>query len=164
MLIGVISDTHDNLPMIDKAVELLNRKEVNLVLHAGDYVSPFVIPRFKALKGRLIGVLGNNDGDHEMLKQQFRESGNCELRSRFAAIEAEGFTIALTHGNETELLNALVSHGTFDAVVHGHSHFSTTRADHTIVLNPGEVCGYLTGISTLALLNTRLRTAEIVRI
>ena len=49
-----MSDTHDNLPMIDKAVERLNQEKINLVLHAGDYVSAFVMPRFKALNCKLV--------------------------------------------------------------------------------------------------------------
>lgn len=164
MLVGAISDTHDNLPLIDKAIERLNREKVSLVLHAGDYVSPFVIPRFKALSARLVGVLGNNDGDHEMLKKQFMDSGNCELHGKFALVEIEGFRIALLHGNEIELLNALVNLGVVDAVVHGHTHTSIIRRGKTLVLNPGEVCGYLTGKSTLAILDTQKRDAEIVQI
>ena len=50
MLIGAISDTHDNLPQIEKAVKYLNEQKVDLVLHAGDYVAGFVIPKFKAVK------------------------------------------------------------------------------------------------------------------
>jgi uncharacterized protein len=42
-LIGLISDSHDNLNAIRKAVEFFNRKEVKAVLHAGDLVSPFTI-------------------------------------------------------------------------------------------------------------------------
>ena len=164
MLVGVISDTHDNLPLIDKAIERLNLEKVSLVLHAGDYVSPFVVPRFKALNARLIGVLGNNDGDHEQLKKQFDASENCELRGRFALVDAEGFRIALLHGDETELLNALVGCGGFDAVVHGHTHATTSNSGKTIVVNPGEICGYLTGKPTLALLDTSKREVRIVRI
>ena len=83
MLIGLISDTHDNLPMIEKAVKRLNEEKVELVLHAGDYVAPFVIPKFKALNCKLIGVFGNNDGDHELLRKRFSETSNCEIRGRF---------------------------------------------------------------------------------
>ena len=36
MLVGVMSDTHNHLPLIDKAVKKLDEK-VELVLHAGDY-------------------------------------------------------------------------------------------------------------------------------
>ncbi len=50
MLIGAISDTHDNLPKIEKAVQNLNEQKVGLVLHAGDYVAGFVIPRLGKTK------------------------------------------------------------------------------------------------------------------
>jgi uncharacterized protein len=163
MLIGLISDTHDNLPLIEKAVNRLNQEKVELVLHAGDYVAPFVIQKFKALNCTLIGVFGNNDGDHELLRKRFGETNNCSIRGRFAEINVEGFLIALLHGDETELLNAITTHGGFDAVVHGHSHANISMImGKTLVINPGEVCGYLSGKSTLALLDTVKREAKIV--
>jgi putative phosphoesterase len=165
MRIGVIADTHDNLPALDKAIKKLNDENVDLVLHAGDYVAPFVIPRFKALKAKFIGVFGNNDGDHEFLKKRFSECPNCEIRGRFAEINADGFKIALLHGDETELLDALINCGGFDAVVHGHSHANVSRKNgKTLVVNPGEVCGYLSGKSTLALLDTEKREAKIIEL
>jgi hypothetical protein len=165
MLIGIISDTHDNLPMVEKAVKKLNEENVALVLHAGDYVAPFVIPKFKALNAKLIGVFGNNDGDHEFLKKSFSECPDCEVRERFAEITVEGFKIALLHGDQTELLNALIKSGNFDAVVHGHSHAKMSRKNgKTMVVNPGEVCGYLTGKSTIALLDTVKREARIIEL
>ncbi len=165
MLIGVISDTHDNLPMVEKAIKKLNTAKVQLVFHAGDYTSPFVIPRFKALNARLIGVFGNNDGDHEFLKKRFSECPNCEIHGRFANVNADGFKIALLHGDDAELLEALVNCGGFDAVVHGHSHVvGATLKGRTLVVNPGEVCGYLSGKCTLALLDTVKREAKIVEL
>jgi len=165
MLIGVISDTHDNLPMIEKAIKKLNEEKVNLVLHAGDYIAPFVIPKFKALNAKLIGVFGNNDGDHEFLKKRFSECPNCEIRGRFAEIDAEGFKIALLHGDETDLLEALINCEGFDAVVYGHAHATgVRRKGKTLIVNSGEVCGYLTGKYTLALLDTEKREAKIIEI
>ncbi len=40
-MIGILSDSHDNLDAIKKAVNLLNKKKVDLVIHAGDLISPF---------------------------------------------------------------------------------------------------------------------------
>ena len=122
MLIGAISDTHDNLPLIEKAVQALNEQKVGLVLHAGDYVAGFVVPKFAKLNCPLIGVFGNNDGDHELLKKRFSETANCTIHDRFTQITIESYRIALLHGHETELLNAIVDSGYFDAVIHGHSH------------------------------------------
>jgi uncharacterized protein len=165
MLIGAISDTHDNLPQIEKAIKTLNNHKVELVLHAGDYVAGFVIPKFKELNCKLIGVFGNNDGDHALLKKCFGETSNCSLRDRFAAVEVAGFRIALLHGEEVELVNALVDSGYFNAVVHGHSHLKgIQKRGNTLVINPGEVCGYLTGKPTLALLDTVKHETKLIEL
>lgn len=165
MLIGILADTHDNLPMVEKAVEKLNAAKVALVLHAGDYIAPFVIPKFKGLNAKLIGVFGNNDGDLEFLKKRFSECENCEVHGRFAEINADGFKIALLHGDEQDLLKALIDCGGFDAVVYGHSHATgSVKRGKTLVVNPGEVCGYLTGKSTMALLDTIKREAKITEL
>jgi hypothetical protein len=165
MLIGAISDTHDNLPQVEKAVKYLNDQKVGLVLHAGDYVAGFVIPKFKQLNCKLIGVFGNNDGDHELLKKRFSETTNCTIHERFAQVEVEGYRIALLHGTETELLDAIINSGYFDAVIHGHSHYkSIEKKGKTLAINPGEVCGYLTGKSTVALLDTAKHEAKIIEL
>lgn len=165
MLIGLISDTHDRLPMVGKAVKRLNEENVGLVLHAGDYVAPFVIPMFKDLKAKLIGVFGNNDGDHQLLKRRFSENKNLEIRDRFAMIVVDGTKIALLHGDEEELVKALIESEGFDVIVHGHAHTAGAyRRGKTLVVNPGEVCGYLTGKSTLALLDTAKQEAKIIEL
>jgi putative phosphoesterase len=165
MLIGVIADTHDNLPLVEKAVKYLNDQKVGLVLHAGDYVAGFVIPKFKQLNCKLIGVFGNNDGDHELLKKRFSETTNCTIHDRFAAVEVEGYRIALLHGEETELLNAIIECGYFNAVIHGHSHNkSIEKKGKTLAINPGELCVYLTGKPTIAILDTAKNEARIIEL
>lgn len=163
MLVGLIADTHDRLPMIDKAVKKLNEERVKLVLHAGDYVAPFVIARFKELEAKLIGVLGNNDGDHELLKKRFGEYKGLEIRGSFTEIVVDSLKIALLHGSEEKLLKALIDSEGFDIVVHGHTHKAGVyRKDKTLIVNPGEVCGYLFSKSTIALLDTGEREAKII--
>jgi len=165
VLVGLIADTHDNLPMVDKAVKKLNEENVGLVLHAGDYVAPFVIPKFKELKAKLIGVFGNNDGDHELLKRRFSEQKHLDIRGNFAQVIVDGLKIALLHGEDEELLKALVESESFDVVVQGHVHKAGFyRKGKTLVVNPGEVCGYLTGKPTIALFDTVKREAEIVEL
>jgi putative phosphoesterase len=160
MLIGAISDSHDNLPLIEKAVQILNTRNVSLVLHAGDFVSPFTIAKFKQLNCPFIGVFGNNDGDHELLKQRFSETKNCTVHDRFTEVTVEGFRVALLHGHETQLLNAIINCGYFDCVVHGHSHNADIEQNgKTLAVNPGELCGYLTGKASLALIDTQKKQA-----
>ena len=69
MIICIISDIHDRLPLLEKAINRLNEEKVELVLCAGDYVAPFVTSYFKALKAKMIGVFGNNDAEKQTLKE-----------------------------------------------------------------------------------------------
>jgi len=165
MLIGILSDTHDNLPMVERAVARLNGLSPDLVLHAGDFVSPFVIPRLAALSCPCIGVFGNNDGDRALLAARARESGNVELRGCFTVRHADGRSIALIHGHEPDALGEIAGAGIFDVVVHGHNHRpSISERGGTLVVNPGEVCGYLTGKGTIAVLETGRLEAKILEL
>lgn len=165
MLIGLIADTHDRLPIVESAVKRFNEEKVELVLHAGDYIAPFVIPKFKDLDAKLIGVFGNNDGDHELLRKRFSECGNMEIRGNFAEVIIDDLKIALIHGTEDALLKALINSESFDVVVHGHLHKAEIyRKGKTLVINPGEACGYLSGKLTIALLDTIKREAKIIEL
>lgn len=72
-MIGIMSDSHDNIDAIRKAVKLFNTKEVDLTIHAGDLISPFTVIEFQKLDSELIAVYGNNDGEREGLKNAYNE-------------------------------------------------------------------------------------------
>ncbi len=164
MIVGIMADTHDRLPLVDKAVKVLNEQNVELVLHAGDYIAPFVIPRFKPLKAKFIGVFGNNDGEKNGLKKKFKEI-NAEIHGNFAEVAVDGLKIALLHGSEEELLQSLINVESHDVIIHGHTHEAKTyRKGRTLIINPGEVCGYLTEKSTIALLNSQTKEVKIIEL
>ena len=163
-LVGIVSDTHDNLPLIDGAVKQLNRYGVGTVLHAGDYISPFTVSHFKPLKAKIIGVYGNNCAERSLLKKLFKDIG-ADLRGFFAEISVDGLKIALLHGHDEELLNSIINSEAYDVAVHGHTHQAKVqRVGSTLVINPGEVCGYLTGKSTMVTLDLKTLDVEIVRV
>jgi putative phosphoesterase len=154
MLVGLISDTHDRLSLIDEAVNKLNEMNVDLVLHAGDYVAPFVASSFTRLTAPLIGVFGNNDGDRALLKKKFAMFG-ADLRGRFAFVLVDGLRIALLHGDDSELMRSLLELECHDVLVSGHTHEAQSyRKGNTLVINPGEACGYLSGKPTISVLDT----------
>jgi putative phosphoesterase len=156
MIIGLISDTHDRLPLIERAIERLNEERVKLVLHAGDYISPFTAKPYANLDAPIIGVFGNNCAETETLRRVYSEVG-ADLREYFAEVNEDGLRIALTHGHIKSEMDKAVGGG-YDVVVRGHSHRASVREENGIlVINPGEVCGYLTGNSTVAFLDTEKR-------
>ncbi|MEM2577227.1 MAG: metallophosphoesterase [Candidatus Bathyarchaeia archaeon] len=164
MIIGIISDTHDRIPFIIKAIELLNAEKVDLVLHCGDYCAPFAIVPFKSLIAKMIGIYGNNDAEKELLKNAFL-SINKEVRGSFAKFDINGFKIGMLHGENKDLLDTIIECGFFDLVVYGHTHKVDIREfGKTLVINPGEICGYLTGESSLALFDVKTKKVNIVKL
>ena len=159
MKLGIISDTHDNVPMIIKAVEFFNQADVDLVLHAGDYVSPFSLKPLLSLECDFLGVWGNNDGDKIAL--QNIAQGKIE-NSPF--IESYGDKKILL-GHHFETLEALIVSQEFYIIIYGHTHKPDIRKKgKTLVVNPGECGGWLEGKSTIALADLEAQTAEIIEL
>jgi uncharacterized protein len=50
MKIGLISDTHNNIQNIRKAVRKFTDKHVDVVIHAGDFVNPIAVESLAGVK------------------------------------------------------------------------------------------------------------------
>ena len=159
MLIGIMSDTHDNIPLVKKAIEIFNEKRVGYVIHAGDYTSPFTLKLFKELQCKYIGIFGNNDGDKLLLL----ESSEGNIRNQPYIFTLRDRKIVVMH--EHHVVDALADSGHFDLVIYGHTHKADVRkVKNTLVVNPGEVSTYLYGKSTVALVDLEKLEAEIVEL
>ncbi len=137
MLVGVISDTHDNVASIEAAVEVFEREGAEVLVHCGDYVAPPTLPYFEGFE--VHGVLGNNDGELDGLEAGFRALGNdSALHGRFADLDLGGARFAVLHGEDQSDVQARAESGEFDYVCYGHHHVHEHRAvDGTDVINPG---------------------------
>jgi hypothetical protein len=160
-MIGIISDTHDSLVAIRQAVKIFNSEKVELVVHAGDYVAPFTCSELKKLDSKFLGVFGNNDGERRGLREKYLKLGT-EL-SDFAEFEFAGRRIAVYHGTVKPVLDALVDSGNYDVVITGHSHKAEIAMKNgTLLLNPGEACGYVTGKKTVCVLEVEKLRARLI--
>jgi putative phosphoesterase len=70
----------------------------------------------------------------------------------------------LLHGIHEEIVDSLVESGRYDLVVRGHNHKAEIIEGDTLVVNPGEVCGYLTGRQTVALIDLQEMHGQIVEL
>ena len=147
MKIGILSDTHDNKDNIRKAVALFNSESVDIVLHAGDIVAPFTIQEFKNLKAEMKIVFGNNDGERLGLSKVF----NIQVQPLELTIDNKKIIVM----HEPFKVDALQKSGFFDVIIYGHTHKTVIdgRRD-SLIINPGEVCGWLTGKGTVVILDT----------
>lgn len=156
MQIGIISDTHDNMDQIKKAVEFFNRRKVEHVLHAGDYTSPFTFRMLKGLKCDFTGIFGNNDGD-KLLLQKISEG---RIFTQPHIFDLAGKKIIMIH--EHLIKDALADSGHYDIVIYGHTHTpEIKKSAHTLIINPGEAGSWLYGKSTVAIADLTALTAEI---
>ncbi len=161
MLIGIISDSHDHVDNIRKAVEIFKARGVDLVIHAGDIVSPPALKLFDGL--RLAGIFGNNDGEKAGLTKVFSTMG-AKLGGDFLSLDDAGLSIAVYHGTEPGLTSALVECGKYDVVISGHTHkIVNDRVGNTLVLNPGSAHGFGKD-ATAMVLDTDGLVVEIVRL
>jgi hypothetical protein len=154
MLIGILADTHDNLPMIERALTELKARKVEVLLHAGDYVAPFALKRVLASELPLVGVFGNNDGERRGLGKLSEDIHLGPYR-----FELEGRTIVMAH--EPDVLKDALGDGD-DLGVCGHTHEPQISIGPPLVVNPGEVGGWLTGRSTGAVVDLKTMCAELL--
>jgi len=150
MKLGVLSDSHDNVPNIERAVALFQAEAVELVIHAGDFVAPFAVAPLAQLECPLIAVFGNNDGERVGLARRFTDLG-APVEPKMATAELDGVRIAVVH--EPEPVDALAASGLFDLVIYGHTHAVDIRNGPCMVLNPGETGGWTTGRATVAIVS-----------
>ena len=170
MLVGVVSDTHDNLEAARRAIRVFREHGVGLVLHLGDIVAPFTLKVFRE-EGveRLIAVYGNNCGEKLGLQETARKLG-FEIDYWPHTLEVEGRRILMLHGvgpseKTVELVEALATSGRYHVVAYGHTHqVDVRKLSGTLILNPGEACGCLTGRRTAAILDLERLEVEVVEL
>ncbi|MBP1995285.1 metallophosphoesterase family protein [Paenibacillus eucommiae] len=132
MKIGVISDTH----LTDKVIKLPDAlveglTGVDLILHAGDWMSPRVIDLLERI-APCSGVAGNNDGQEII-----------ERFGRKRLLTLDGYRIGIVHGDGYRQTTEERARASFleerpDVVIFGHSHIPYVQlVDGILMFNPG---------------------------
>jgi uncharacterized protein len=132
--IGIISDTHDDVENVQSAIEIFNTEKVTHVIHAGDYIFPGIVLEFKKSDAKLIGVLGNNDGERVHLLKNFLSIG-AELKGELGEVELGGVLFGIYHGTDEQLKRKLVDSGKYDVIITGHTHRIETPSVHNNTIN-----------------------------
>ena len=161
MKIGVMSDSHDNLSKIRKAIEIFSTNGVEAIIHGGDFCSPFTIPEFKSISEngvKMYAVFGNNDGDRVLLAR--RGEGFCTFADGSLVVTLDGKQILVLH--YPDLADDLFQLGKYDLVIYGHNHKVRVEGQERKLLNPGTSSGYLADKATVAIVETRGMNVQIV--
>ena len=141
MRVAIMSDSHDNIWNMRKAVEIVKGSQAGLIIHCGDFIAPFMLKELDEAGIPVHGVFGNNDGDqYTLTKMASGMLNHITLHGLAGQVDAAGFNIGFTH--YAELGAGLVSAGDCHLVCFGHTHVhEIKKAGEVTLLNPGEIMG-----------------------
>jgi putative phosphoesterase len=129
--------------------------QVDVVVHAGDWVVPSLLDELEERAARLVACWGNNDGDE--LRRRLPERADVTLAGlRFTVVHETG----ASGGRDARMAR---HYPDTDVLVFGHSHipWDATAATGLRLLNPGSptdrrrqpVCTYMTATVSEAVLS-----------
>ena len=162
MRIGILSDSHDNIWKLEKAMKHLVKADV--VLHCGDLIAPFMIVRMgQGLQNVPVHIVwGNNEGDQRLIAEVAEQYENIHLHGEFADLEINGLRIAMNH--YPKIARALATSDKYALVCYGHDHKAHQEwIGHTLLLNPGELMGMM-GKSTISFYDTETKEVEFIEL
>lgn len=142
MTVGILSDIHDALLNLDRALLYFEQNRISTLFFCGDFCSPIPCRRLKAFPGTVHAVFGNGDGDRfQMMNIAHAGETNLHFHGEYADLTLSGKRIGMTHYPFYARYMALSQE--FDAVFCGHSHeASTNQVGKTLLINPGDIMGW----------------------
>lgn len=156
MLIGILSDSHDQVETTRSAIGALRDAGAQFFIHCGDVGGEAILDQLAGLPA--VFVWGNNDWDRKYLAQYAADLG-IDCRGDFAELELDRKRIAVTHGDHSQLMRSAMEPGKFDYLFHGHTHIPTDeRLGSLRIINPGAL--HRARQKTVATLDT---AADVVR-
>ncbi len=160
-LIGVLADTHNNADNTRAALDIFRARQVDRLIHCGDVTGAHLLELFAGFHVWL--VRGNNDFDGLGLRAQARRLGAVSYMGTDAHLEFDGHAVAVAHGDDAGLVDALVYCRAYEWVFCGHSH-SRALETHgaTRLLNPGALGGRRTESRSVAIVDLAGGDAEFV--
>ncbi len=140
MKIAIVSDSHDHLENVEKAIQMINGIGADLLIHCGDLCSPFVVDKLAKFSGEVNVVFGNNDGDRITIAKIAERFPNVTIHGESGVIDTGSGKVAWTH--RPEFGNGLAATGEYRVVFSGHTHVrKSTKSGNTWHINPGELMG-----------------------
>ena len=141
--IAILSDSHDNIWMLERTLTQVHANGADVLLHCGDLCAPFIVNQLaEAFAGPIHIIFGNNDGDGRLLHTLAATHNHVILYGIYAELTIANRQIALIHYPEPA--RRIAQSGHFDLVCYGHDHIK----HHELIgdchlVNPGEVMGRL---------------------
>lgn len=137
MFLGILSDSHDDEPNIEKAIKIFNETKVDHIYHAGDIHTPRMLDRIMDIRSpsTFDAVFGNSD----TLKTEFCKinGGRFNFHYGFLKFVHEKKRFLMTH--DPENIERFAGDEKFDCIIYGHTHLASAKMINGVLhINPGE--------------------------
>ena len=158
MRVAIISDIHDNIPKLRTALSSVS--DCDILICCGDLCSPFIVKELgTGFSGDIHIVFGNNDGDRFRIAAAATKYPHMTVHGEYCALGIGGRQFAINHFDN--IGRTMAESSAFDVVCFGHNHqFEVSQMSDTLVINPGEIYGMLTGSSTCVIYDTDTGDAQ----
>lgn len=157
MIVGLVSDSHDNAPLARSAAAFFHAEAPDAVFHLGDITRPDTLALFDGLPIRFLR--GNNDTDAR-LDPTARARGHEGVADAWRGSLA-GLRVGATHGHRKGTLRELQAD--CDVVLSGHTHKRRAeRENGVLMVNPGAL--HRARHKTIALLRLPDKRVEFFRV
>jgi putative phosphoesterase len=139
--VAILSDSHDNIWSLEKALTAVRDSGADVLLHCGDLCAPFIIDKLAdGFPGEIHIVFGNNDGDGRLLHTLATKHARVHLHAIYHEFEFGGRHIAMIHYPEPA--RRIAQSGVLDLVCYGHDHTKhAEQIGRCWLVNPGEIMG-----------------------
>jgi hypothetical protein len=161
MKIGIIGDTHDQIPELKKAIQTLRDEKIDLLIHAGDWVSAFTLEYYREMHCPIRGVWGNNVGDPRFQVMAHKVGLDLEIADVYSEVY-DGRRVHVAHElDKAEHMDSA------DVFIYGHDHVAKIEEKRGMVyINPGtllrETFPWLTARPSVAVYDTASNQAGLL--
>lgn len=143
MKIAIISDSHDNLTNLKKAISWIEKEKIKVLIHCGDVASAETLKVIlENYSGKIYLVMGNMDEDYSLKKElnSSMDYSRIEIQNKIGEIEIDNKKIAFTHF--PKIAKELAKSQKNDIVFYGHLHMPWQKTiGKTRLINPGNLAG-----------------------
>lgn len=164
MKIAILSDIHDNLENLNKALTYLRANSIEEIIFCGDFCSPFSAKLLSEFPGKVHAIFGNNDGDKFLILEKTKTNHKFKLYGEYIGdldntLEIDGKKIGVSH--YPFYAKTMAKTGWYDCVFYGHNHIADKQKfGHCLLLNPGSLG--LGKDASFAVYDTQLHGSEIM--
>ena len=141
MKIAIISDTHDNVPNLERALLWMKENKIEQLIHCGDLCAPSILKIILApqFAGPIHLVFGNVE-DRDLTSKLAKDFSHVTHYGNVGETEIDGKKIAFVHYPDKG--KELALSGSYDLVFYGHNHKPWEETiGQTRLVNPGTLAG-----------------------